>query len=187
MARAAGRDGGWFDACPAACQTACVYRLGSRRARRLARRLARIGPANDSDRGRPGGLPDSSLVSARRMVRIETGPAACPTARSYRFGEWFGLRRARRLARRLARVAAADGSRRARRLARQLVHGASADGWIETGPAYCPTARSRRFGGWLDRDGPGVFVCPLVVAVLRRNLMERSARPLVGTRWDVES
>ena len=34
----------------------------------------------------PGVLPDGSLAALRRMVRIETGPAYCPTARSYRSG-----------------------------------------------------------------------------------------------------
>jgi len=36
------------------------------------------------------------------------GPAYYPTARSQRFGGWFGLRRARQLAQRLARIALAD-------------------------------------------------------------------------------
>jgi len=86
MARAAGRDGGWFHAYPAACQTARVYRFGSRRARRLARRLARVASADL----RFGGWFDAC-------------PAACPTACVSRFGS----RRARRLARRLARIASA--------------------------------------------------------------------------------
>ena len=32
-------------------------------------------------RGGPGGVPDGSLMSPRRSIRIETGPAACPAAR----------------------------------------------------------------------------------------------------------
>jgi len=119
------RFGGWFsfETGPAACLTARSYRFGSRR----ARWLARIASVDGSDRDWPGILPDGSLAALRRMVRrkpgglpgglrislqpmvrIETGPAACPTAHSYR----CGLRRARRLARRLARIASADGSDR---------------------------------------------------------------------------
>ena len=47
--------------------------------------------------------------------------------------------------------AAAHASRRARRLARWLARLSLR--WmvqIETGPASCPSARSRRFGGWFD-------------------------------------
>jgi len=93
----------------------------------------------------------------RRIVRIETGPASCLTARLWHFGRWFDTcsvacltaciyrfdsRRARRLARRLAHVALADlrfggwfNSRRARRLAQRLARVALAD---------------LRFGGWFD-------------------------------------
>ena len=101
---------------------------GWRRVRRLARRLARGASAEDSIRDGPGVLPDGSLAALRWRIRFETGLASCPTARSQRFGGGCDSRRARRLARRLAR-------------------GASADGLVETGPAYCPTARSWRFGG----------------------------------------
>jgi len=141
-------------------------------------------------------------VSLRRMVRFETGLASCPTARSWRFGRWFGLRRVRCIVRRLARVSLRRRVRfetdlaycptaRSRPFGRWLDRDgpggmpdgsltalrhicASTDGWIETGPAYCPTAclrrfggwfeagptscptaHSRRFGGWLHRDGPG--------------------------------
>jgi hypothetical protein len=81
-----------------------------------------------------------------------------------------GLTRARRLARRLARIASADGSgsRRARRLARRLARIASArDGpggslvslRLETGPA----ARSYRFGGWFGFE-TGPAACPTACA-----------------------
>jgi len=73
---------------------ACVYRSGSRRARRLARRLACIASA-----------------------RLEMGPAACPAARSYRFGGWFDACPAACPTACVYRF----GSRRARWLARQLV------------------------------------------------------------------
>ena len=68
----------------------------SRRARWLARWLARVS-LRRMVRGGPGVLPDGSLAALRRMVRrmhgglpdglrisfrLETGPAACPTARS---------------------------------------------------------------------------------------------------------
>ena len=87
---------------------------------------------------RGSGVLDGSL-GGRRGVRggsrggacFETGPAACQTARSCRFGGGFDSRRARRLARRLARGASADGSRRAQRLARRLARGASADGSVD--------------------------------------------------------
>ena len=55
-----------------------------------ARRLARGASADGSDRGGPGVLPDGSLAALRRKVRIEAGPAYCPTARSQRFGGWPG-------------------------------------------------------------------------------------------------
>ena len=84
-------------------------------------------------------------TAGRMSFLFEAGPAACPMAGAYRFG-----------------------SRRARRLARQLARVASADGSVETGPVYCPTARSYRFGSrrarrlariasadGLDRGGPG--------------------------------
>ena len=122
----------------------------SRRVRRLARRLAH--------------------VSLRRMVRIEMGPASCPTARSRRFGGWFDVcpaacpmacvyqfdsRKAWRLARRLACVTLVDlhfggwfDSRRTRHHARPLACGASADG----------STHARRRARWLEyfvsiRDG----------------------------------
>ena len=143
--------------------------LGSTRAWRLAQRIAR------------GALADR--LTLWRMVWIETGPASCPTARSQCFGKWFAmLRRMVRdgpgvlpdgslaALRRMVRDASADGSRWARRTARRLACGASADGsrrfgaWFEMGPAYCPTARSWRFGrssdasaDGLDLDGPGVL------------------------------
>jgi len=91
-------------------------------------------------RGGPGGLPDGSLV--------------------YRFGGWFGSRRARRIARRLVRGASADGSdgdgpgvfpdgllAALRRMVR-----------FETGPAYCPTARPRRFGGRSSDASAGILI-----------------------------
>ena len=136
--------------------------------RRLERRIARGSAAaaclTDRTRLRGSGLLDGSL-GGRRGVRggsrggawFETGPAACQTARSCRFGGGFDSRRARHFARRLARGVSADGSRRAQRLARRLARGASADGSVETDPVSCPAARSRRFGGWFGREGPGVL------------------------------
>jgi len=50
----------------------------------------------------PGGLPDGWLV--------------------YRFGGWFGSRRARRLAQQLTRATSADGSTYARQYARLLAY-----------------------------------------------------------------
>jgi len=93
-----------------------------------ARRLARIASADGSLRDGPRVLSDGSLATLRWMVRIEMGPAYCPTARSQRFGGWFGLRRAQRIARRLARDASADGSSviLRRRLARRIVGGCTA-------------------------------------------------------------
>ena len=108
------------------------------------------------------------------MVRIETGPAYCLTARSciasvdgsdrdgpgvlpdgslvYRFGGWLGSRWARRIARQLARGASADGSDEDR--PGVLPDGSLTALWrmvqFEMGPAYCLTARSRCFGGWFD-------------------------------------
>ena len=77
--------GACFETGPAACQTA----------------RSCIASADGSDRDRPGVLPDGSLAALRRMVRrmpggvpdglrisfrLQTSPAACPTARSCRFG-----------------------------------------------------------------------------------------------------
>jgi len=62
-------------------------------------------------------------------------PGGRPTACAYRIGGWFDSIRARRIARRLARVSL---RRRVR---------------FETGPAYCPTARPWPFGG-------GYETCP---------------------------
>jgi len=74
-----------FETDPAACQ--------------MARSC--IASADGSDRDGHGDLPDGSLAALRRMVRhipggvpdglrisfrFETGPVACPTARSCRFG-----------------------------------------------------------------------------------------------------
>ena len=75
--------------------------------------------------------------SQKETVIGQSSTASCLTARSQRFGGWFRSRRARGIARRLARVSLRRSVR------------------FETGPVYCPTARSRRFGRWLDRDGPG--------------------------------
>ena len=114
---------------------------------------------------------------ARRHMWFETGPTACQMA--------------------CLCIASADGSRQVRCLAQRLAHSGSAEDWIpdgsaglhvgslavlrrrirfQTGPASCPTARSRcfggwfemglascptacsrRFGGWFSRDGPGVL------------------------------
>jgi len=83
---------------------------------------------------------------------FEAGSASCPTARSWCFGGGFDSRWARRLARRLARGASAEDSI-------QDWPGVLLDGSLaslrrrmrfETGPASCPTARSRRFGGGFD-------------------------------------
>jgi len=60
----------------------------SRRVRQLARRLARVS-LRRMVRGGPGVLPDGSLAVLRRRIRFETGPASCPTARSWRFSGWF--------------------------------------------------------------------------------------------------
>jgi len=83
--RGGSHGGACFETGPAACQTACSC----------------IASADGSDRDVPGVLPDGLLVALRRMVRrmpsgvpdglrisfrFETGPAACPTARSCRFG-----------------------------------------------------------------------------------------------------
>jgi len=101
----------------------------SRQAERLARRLTRVS-LRRMVRGGSGVLPDGSLVALRRRIRFETGPASCPTARSWRFGggsdgdvsgvwsdgsltalwRMIGSRRARCLARRLARGALAEDS-----------------------------------------------------------------------------
>jgi len=117
----------WFEAGPASCPTARSRRFGggfdSRRARCLGRPLTRGASAEDSIRDGPGVLPDGSLVALRRRIRFQTGPASCLTAHSWLFGRGFDSRRARRLARRLAR-------------------GASADGSDETGPVSCPAART---------------------------------------------
>jgi len=104
-------------------------------------------------------------TAGRMSFRFEAGPAACPIAGAYHFGS----RRARRLARRLARVASADGS-------------------VETGLVYCPMARSYRFGSrraWrlahiasadgLDRGGPGILPDGSRAA-LRRMVWSRRAR-----------
>ena len=136
----------------AVCVAARTAAYASIRARRLARRLAR--------------------ESLRWMVRIETGPASCPTAGSRRFGGWFDVCRLACptacvyhfdwrltwwLARRLARVASVDlhfggwfDSRRARRHTRQLARDTSADG----------STHARQRTRWLEyivsiRDGPG--------------------------------
>ena len=129
----------------------------------------------------------------RRRAQFDTGLAACLTARSWRFGgssdaSADGLDRDGRgvlpdgslaALQRMVRDASVDGSRRARHTARQLTCGASADGsrrfggWLETGPAYYPTARLRRFGGWfatlrqMVRDGPGVLPNGSLVALRR--------------------
>jgi len=86
-------------------------------------------------------------------------------------------RRARRLARRLARVALAEDSIRdvpgvlpdgSLAALRRMVRGGPSvlpDGSLaalrrmvrSTNPVSCPAARSRRFGGWFGRDGPGVL------------------------------
>jgi len=57
----------------------------------------------------PGGLLDGSLVYCFGGW-FETGPPSCPTALSWRFVGGFDSRRARRLARRLARGASAEDS-----------------------------------------------------------------------------
>ena len=124
----------------AVCAAARAAAHALRRARRLARRLAR--------------------VALRRMVWIETGPACCPTARSRRFGGWFGSRQAWRLARRLARGASADGSTHTRRRARRLAYIVS----IRDGPGGLPDGSLvslRRICASADgsiRDGPGVVL-----------------------------
>ena len=85
----------------------------------------------------PGGLPDGSLV--------------------YRFGGWFGSRRVRRLARRLARGASVDGSMHSWRRARRLVYIVS----IRDGPGGLPNGllmSLRLICALADgsiRDGPG--------------------------------
>jgi len=128
---------------------------------------------------RGNGLLDGFLVY-RFGGWFEAGSASCPTARSRRFGGGFDSRRARRLARRLARGASAEDSIRDG-------PGVLPDGSLvalrrrmrfETGLASCPTARLRRFGGGCDsrrarrlarrlahgasaedaiRDGPGIL------------------------------
>jgi len=72
----------------AVCPAAHTAAHASRRARRLARRLTRVSLWR-MVRGGPGVLPDGSLVALRRRIRIETGLASCPMARSRRFGGWF--------------------------------------------------------------------------------------------------
>ena len=73
QARTAVRDGGWFDACPAACPTAFAslrFEAGPAAARRLAR-----GPSSDgSIRDEPGVLPEGPLAAIRRMVRSRRAP-----------------------------------------------------------------------------------------------------------------
>jgi len=93
------RFGGWFEAGPASFPTARSWRFGGW--------FGRDGPGDLPGgtlaalwrmvRGGPGVLPDGSLMVLQRMVqrmpggvpdglrisfRLETGPAACPTARS---------------------------------------------------------------------------------------------------------
>jgi len=171
----------------------CVERLPRRRARfdtGLAAgptaRSWRFGGSSDAladglDRDGPGVLPDGSLAVLRRMVRDASAD---------------GSRRARHTARRLACGASADGSRRfggwlrwARRTDRRLACGALADGsrrfggWFEMGPAYCPTARSWRFGrssdasaDGLDRDGPGVLPDGSLAALRRIRRLPNGSR-----------
>ena len=105
-------------ACPAAARqlvqrfvrgSAAMARLTDRRWSLSAypaadRQLARIASADGSLRDRPGVLPNGSLVALQRMVRIETGLAYCPTARSRHFGVMVWSRRAQRIARSLTPV-----------------------------------------------------------------------------------
>ena len=56
-----------------------------RRAQRIARRLACVS-LRRMVRGRPGVLPDDSLVALRWTIRFEMGPASCLTACSHRSG-----------------------------------------------------------------------------------------------------
>ena len=95
----------------------------------------------------PGGVPDG--LRYRFGGWFDASPAACQAACVYRFSGWFGFETgpAASLMARSYRF----GSRRARRLARI----ASADGSDRGGPAYCPTARSAL--RQMVRDGPGVL------------------------------
>jgi len=128
----------WIETGPASCPTARSQCFGEWFA--MLRRMVQDGP---------GILPDGSLAALRRMVRDASadgcdGPGVLPDS------SLAALRR-------MVRDASADGSRWAQRTARRLARGASADRltlrrmvWIETGPAYCPTARLRRFGRFGD-------------------------------------
>ena len=85
------------------------------------------GPRGGSRRRRVCRMPGSVLDGLRISFQFETGPAACPTARSCHFG------------------------RSALRQMVQRMPGGVPDGlrisfWFETGPAACPTARLCRFG-----------------------------------------
>ena len=131
-----------FGSVPAGCGLSAGSYAAPRQ--QLARRLARGASAEDSIRDGPGVLSDGSLAALRQRIRFETGLASCPTVRSRRFGGGCDSRRARRLARRLARGASAEDSIRdgpdvlpdgSLLALRRIVQ-------IETGPASCPTARS---------------------------------------------
>jgi len=73
--------------CPAACATVRPWFRGDGSARRI------VGGCSAHARW----LPDGLRVSIRRMVRFETGLAACPTARSYQSGVVDRSTHARRL------------------------------------------------------------------------------------------
>jgi len=126
------RFGGWFEAGPASYSTARVQRFSG----------------VYSIRDGPGVLPDGSLAVLRRMVG--GGPGVLPDSSLTALRPMVRSRRARCLARRLARGASADGSRRARRLARRLACGALADGSTHA------RRRSQRLAYIVSiGDGPG--------------------------------
>ena len=131
-----------ISAAPAGCSlsagsyAALQQRLARRIARWMARCVRRL-PRRRMLRDGPGSLPDGSLV--------------------YRFGGWCRSRRTRRLARRFAHGASADGSMNARRRARQLAYIVS----IRDGPGGLPDGSLvllRQICASTDgsiRDGPG--------------------------------
>jgi len=85
----------------AVCAAARAAAHASRRARRLARRLARVS-LRRMVRGGPGVLPDGSLAALRRMVR--RGPGVLPDGSLAALRRMVRSRRARCLARQLARI-----------------------------------------------------------------------------------